>query len=172
MTLVNPKEVKLRLAVPENKLKGLKKGLSGKVTMQWDPDSEMSGKLESASYVPFADSTFDASVSIRNTENSKVVPGMKADVELTLYEKKSALAIPKEAITKENERETVTFSSGRVRRIKTGQVSGNLVEVVEGLKAGDEILVKAESKEESDGDKKQEAKSGDKSEAKSGDKKK
>tara|TARA_R110000850_G_scaffold49460_8_gene122026 strand:+ start:1861 stop:3561 length:1701 start_codon:yes stop_codon:yes gene_type:complete len=157
MTISDPDQTRLRLAVPENKLKGLKKGLQGTVTLQWNPDIELSGEVESVSYVPFSDNTFDAAVNITNAAKAKAVPGMKADAEILVYENAKAMTVPKGAIKKEKNQETVTLKNGQVKKIKSGHTNGDFVEVVQGLKAGDEVRVAPAKKEAPEGKSKPEA---------------
>jgi multidrug efflux pump subunit AcrA (membrane-fusion protein) len=76
---------------------------------------------------------------------------MTADAEITVYEKKDAVVIPKAAVKKEGDKETVTSADGKAISVKTGRSQGDKVEVLEGLKAGDSIRLpeaKPESKPE------------------------
>lgn len=157
MTVVNPQEVHLRVAIPESKLKGLKRGLGGKLKLQWNPDVEFEGKLESVSWVPFADNTYDAVVSIVSRDNARVMPGMKGDIEIEIADKEKALTVPRSAVEAKGKVSTVTMKNGEKRRVRTGLSNGSLIEIVEGLKAGDEIRV-GEAKKEEPADKKPEEK--------------
>lgn len=157
MTVVNPQEVHLRVAIPESKLKGLKKGLGGKLKLQWNPDVEFEGKLESVSWVPFADNTYDAVVSIVSRDNARVMPGMKGDIEIEIADKEKALTVPRSAVEAKGKVSTVTMKNGEKRGVRTGLSNGSLIEIVEGLKAGDEIRV-GEAKKEEPADKKPEEK--------------
>ena len=157
MTVVNPKEVQLRVAIPESKLKGLKKGLGGKLKLLWNPDVEFEGKLETVSWVPFADNTYDAIVSIVPRDNSRAMPGMKGDIEIEIADKEKALTVPRSAVETKGKVSTVTMKNGEKRTVRTELSNGSLIEIVEGLKAGDEIRV-GEAKKEEPADKKPEEK--------------
>ena len=166
VTIVDPNDLHLRLTVPENKLKGLKPGLGGTLKLEWNPDLELQGKVESVSRVPYADNTYDAVVSIPADVRSHIVPGMKASVEVVIYDNEKTLVVPKNAIEKKGKASIVTMASGEKRRIRTGQSSGSMIEVVEGLKVDDEIRKGASEKDE-----RLEEKDVEKSEEKVGEKK-
>ena len=157
MTVVNPKEVQLRVAIPESKLKGLKKGLGGKLKLLWNPDVEFEGKLETVSWVPFADNTYDAIVSIVPRDNARAMPGMKGDIEIEIADKEKALTVPRSAVETKGKVSTVTMKNGEKRTVRTELSNGSLIEIVEGLKAGDEIRV-GEAKKEEPADEKPEEK--------------
>jgi multidrug efflux pump subunit AcrA (membrane-fusion protein) len=166
VTIVDPNDLHLRLTVPENKLKGLKPGLGGTLKLEWNPDLELQGKVESVSRVPYADNTYDAVVSLPADVRSHIVPGMKASVEVVIYDNEKTLVVPKNAIEKKGKASIVTMASGEKCRIRTGQSSGSMIEVVEGLKVDDEIRTGASEKDE-----RLEEKDVEKSEEKVGEKK-
>jgi multidrug efflux pump subunit AcrA (membrane-fusion protein) len=166
VTIVDPNNLHLRLTVPENKLKGLKPGLGGTLKLEWNPDVGLQGKVEAVSRVPYADNTYDAVVSIPADAGTHIVPGMKATVEVVIYDNEKTLIVPKNAIEKKGKASVVTMASGEKRRIRTGHSSGSMIEVVEGLKADDEIRKGASEKDEP-----VEEKNEEKSEEKVGDKK-
>ena len=152
MTLVDPAKVQVLLSLTEEQLKDLAEGQSGVCQLKWKPDLEIPAKLESILPVPYADRTFDAVVSVKLPKDGPIVfPGVSADVEFVVYEKADALLLPKVAVKKEGERERVMLRDGRMVELKTGRVDGERVEVIEGLKPGDEVRlpeVKTEPKPE------------------------
>ncbi len=170
VTLVDPSDLHLRVAVPENRLKGLRKGLDGTLKLEWNPDVELDGKVESVSWVPYADNTYDAVVAIGNESGARVVPGMKANIEVVIYDNEKTLTVPKNAIEKKGKVSMVTMKDGEKRRIRTGHSNGSMIQVVEGLEAGDEIRSGPAKKEEPTEDKAEE-KPEEKSDDKAGDKK-
>lgn len=151
MTIVDPSKLQLRIGVAEDKLKGLSVGQDATITLKWDGDAKRPGKLQHVSHVPFSDGTFDAVVSIGGGEkDANAFPGMKADVEITTYENKKALTVPKAAIKKDGDKEQVTLAGGKVVAIETGRTSGDKVEVTKGLKAGDEVQLPDPPKKQAD----------------------
>lgn len=140
MTVVDPGKVQVLLSLAEEQLKDLAEGQAGVCRLKWNPDLEIPAKLESILPVPYADRTFDAVVSVRlPKEGPAVFPGVSADVEFVVYQKDDALLLPKGAVKKEGGRERATLRNGKVVELKTGRSEGDRVEILEGLKAGDEV---------------------------------
>ena len=140
MTVVDPAKVQVRLALSEDQLEDLAEGQIGPLHLKWKPDFKFDAKVKSILYVPFSDKTFDAILSVNTPDKAPALfPGMTADAEITVYEKKDALAIPKSAVKKEGEKETVTGADGKAITVKTGRSEGEKIEILEGLAAGDSI---------------------------------
>ncbi|MEM1441936.1 MAG: HlyD family efflux transporter periplasmic adaptor subunit [Verrucomicrobiota bacterium] len=162
MTVVDPKNQELLLTVPENKLSDLEEGQTATISLTSDPDTEITGKLVSISHVPYADNTFSAVLAMNKAPKEAVFfPGMKAKAEIAIYEKEDALLIPSRLVKEEKGDSFVTLANGDKRRIETGRTSGAKIEVLKGLKEGDELQAaksgESEEKPES-GDSKEEEK--------------
>jgi multidrug efflux pump subunit AcrA (membrane-fusion protein) len=72
---------------------------------------------------------------------------MFARIEVAFMEKPNALAIPREAVLEEGGRQFVFVIEGNQafrKPVVTGIEQGQLIEVVEGLKDGDKIVVKGQ----------------------------
>ena len=95
---------------------------------------------------------------------------MKANIEVVIYDNEKTLTVPKNAIEKKGKVSMVTMKDGEKRRIRTGHSNGSMIQVVEGLEAGDEIRSGPAKKEEPTEDKAEE-KPEEKSDDKAGDKK-
>lgn len=166
MTVVDPAKVQVRLALTEDQLKDLAEGQDGTLSLKWKPDFKFDARVKSILYVPYADKTFDAVLSVKTPADAPALfPGMTADAEITVYEKKDAIVIPKAAVKKEGDKETVTAADGKAITVKTGRSQGDKVEILEGLKAGDSIRL-PEAKSEAKPETKPEAKPETKPEAK------
>ena len=137
MTIVDPSKVRVLLSLTEEQLQDLGEGQKGVCQAKWKPDIKFGATLESILYVPYADKTFDAVLSLKTPKEAPaLLPGMSADAELVVYEKADALTVPKAAVKKEGEREVVTLADGKAVTVKTGRAEGDRVEILEGLKAG------------------------------------
>lgn len=148
MTVVDPSKVQLRAAASETSLKNLEVGQSAETEMKWNSEVKLKGKVTGLSFVPFSTNTFDTIVSLSAAPKDKpVMPGMAATAEVITYENEKALTVPKEAIKKEGEKESVTLKGGKVRRVETGKTDGKKVEILKGLKAGDVIELPAAEKD-------------------------
>ncbi len=140
MTVVDPVKIQLRAAASETALKDLEVGQAAETAMKWDSDLKLKGKITGLSFVPFSTNTFDTVLSLSPAPKGKpVMPGMAATAEITTYENEKALTVPKGAIKKEGDKESVTLKGGKVRRVETGKTDGKKVEILKGLKAGDMI---------------------------------
>ncbi len=140
MTVVDPEKVRVRLALTEEQLENLAEGQSGSLHLKWKPDFPFETRVRSILYVPYSDNTFDAILSVKIPKDAPaLLPGMTANAEIVVYEKKDALAIPKAAVKKEGEKETVTAADGKIIPVKTGRDDGKKIEILEGLEAGDTI---------------------------------
>lgn len=75
----------------------------------------------------------------------KVVPGMNATCEFITLEKKDVLIVPNQAVQTEGGKTTVRVKSAdpkvpEVREVQIGESGNEGVEIVSGLKAGDEVV--------------------------------
>lgn len=80
------------------------------------------------------------------SERTPLRPGMNATCEFILLQKEKVLVIPSQAIKREGESTYVLVKSADVkkperREIKLGEAGNDGVEVLEGLKEGDEIVI-------------------------------
>lgn len=163
MTIVDPTRPQLRVMVPEDKIYGLEKGQTAEVTVKILPDTKFTGKLESVSPIPYADGTFDTVISLAKPRPGvNLVPGIKGEAEVVTYKKPKAVTVPKGAIKKEGDREMVTLKGGKTRVVKTGKSSGDKVEVLQGLRPGDEIVLSKVPAKAPEAEEKKEEKPGEK----------
>lgn len=150
MTVVDPEKLKLTLAIPEESLGMLDRNQAAVITFKSFPDSEINAKVTGVSPIPYADNTFDGEILFKAPgDEMTLYPGMKADAEVTVYEKADAVLVPKKAVKEEEGKEMVMLKGGVKRVIETGHSDGDMLEVEKGLKAGDAVVLeKPEPKEE------------------------
>lgn len=149
MTVVDPAKLELFLLIPEDKLGDLKPGQGAKVEIVASPEAEIAGKLASLSRVPYPDNTFDGIVHLSRVDGGSLLfPGMKAEAEITIYEKKDALLLPSQAVKKEDDKETVTRKGGEESVVETGRSADGKVEILKGLESGDEVILSGEAASE------------------------
>ena len=148
MTITDPSKIHLRAAVPADKRKGLGSGRDAEITMKWNSDEKLTGKVQKAARVPYSDGTYDTLLSIGRSKEIDVFPGMLADAEVTIYENKKALTVPKSAVKTEGEKKTVKKKGGKSVVVETGRTQGDRIEILKGLTANDEIEVPAPAKKE------------------------
>ena len=143
MTLVKATPLQIHVSVPESKLRHLKAGLNGFAWPTWDADSEFKTQLKSISFVPYADGTFDALFSVpkMGEDGPTLYPGMNAKIRLDLYEATNAITVPKKGVHKDAAGHYVHLKDGKKRKVKVGKANEQVYEILEGLKAGDEVKI-------------------------------
>lgn len=101
-------------------------------------------KVTKISPTPGTDGRFRIDLSATWPANTAPVPGANAQVRLISYEKPAALAIPAAALraTKDGWSVTLKLADGKTgpHAVKRGRVSGELVEILSGLEAGQVII--------------------------------
>jgi len=153
LTVVRDSPLRLRAAVPGDKLKGLAPGRKGTATMKWNDDLSFPCFVERISYVPLPSDKYDAVFAFKPDGENPVLPGMPVELEIVVYEKDKALTLPAKAVTEEDGVSTVVLANGRERTVETGWKSGDKIEIVKGLKAGDLVRI-GETTQAKEGEKK------------------
>ena len=147
MTVVAPSKLRVHVAAPEKDLHLLRKGLTGKATPAGYATRTLDVSLASLSLVPMA-GQFDVTLDIAG-KSGPVTAGMKCKVKLIVYESKSALTLPSGAVFKDPDdaAQKVVYIKKGVKPVKrpvtVGRTHAGKTEIVEGLKAGETVLLKA-----------------------------
>jgi membrane fusion protein, multidrug efflux system len=137
-------KIRLDFAVPENLLGRLKPGQTVNATSAAYRDRTFKGTV--ATIDPRVDQTTRTARLTAEFENSDeaLKPGMFLSVALEVSTKDDAVVVPEEAIVSEGLRHVVyPVKDNKVERrvINIGQRQGGKVEVVDGLRAGETIVV-------------------------------
>jgi RND family efflux transporter MFP subunit len=140
--------LRLVLPVPESMVSQIRLGDSVKVRVQ-ALNRDFQGKVSR-----FADSlnwetrTMDTQIDVVNRDGS-LMPGMYAEVQLSLRQKKNALTIPLEGVTRSGDEATVLYVDPRniveERHVKLGLEGSQHVEVLSGLTDQDRVIVGSRS---------------------------
>ena len=147
VTLVHTEILKIVANVLEKDVPLLKPGMKAKIRAESYPGRVFEGRVEKInSTLDISTRTLQAEVYIPNPDRS-LKPGMFANVEMVLLEKSQTLVLPREAILEADREMSVFVVDGKqaVRRLITiGYEQDRMVEILTGLKEGDQVVVKGQ----------------------------
>lgn len=147
MTIVSTKIVRVRTSINEKDLFQVKMGVKGKGAATAFPDAKVPMKVSSVGRIPSAPGQFDCVIDLVDAIDSQVSAGMGCKIALTTYDQPNALTVPVSSVQSDAGNDEsyvyVVVGDGHARRtVTTGRQDGDRIEIVKGLKAGDEILLK------------------------------
>lgn len=130
--------------VGESDLQSFYVGQSTQIYSEMNPDVIQTGKINQLSKSANIQSrTFEIQSLFSNTQDQWFKPGMFCRVLVNMKTKNNSLVIPLTSIVKTNSRDGVYIinnDKAYYKNITTGISDGNFIEVVSGLKAGDQIV--------------------------------
>ena len=126
---------------------GIRVGMPAKISLDAFPRRKFAGKVRRvAPYVRDVEKqarTVDVEVDFADPEDTRnMLPGYSADIEVILDERKNVVRVPTEAILEGNK--VLVFSADGLleeHEIKTGLSNWEFTEVLQGLDAGDKVVV-------------------------------
>ncbi len=148
-------EVELVLGVEESQIGQVQEGQRAQISVAAYPGVAFPAKV--ALIAPSADAksrTFQVKVR-PEVNDGKLKQGMFAQVTLVTQEKPNATVVPKEAVVTKAGQTSVFVATGdtvQQRQVKTGLAKDNMVEILSGVKAGEEVVVAGQN-DLRDGDK-------------------
>ena len=149
IVLANGNEVAVDSYPIEDDIGKISVGQAAEVVFTSLPDKSYEGKVSSISPNPIVDQsgivTYKVSV-LLNVPDENIKNGMTASVAFIAQQVKGVVTIPVEAVVRANGAPSVEVqasdgSTGWVK-VKTGLTNGKIVEIKEGLKAGDKVLIR------------------------------
>lgn len=142
--LMDFSKVRVQTAVPEPEVPFIKTGLPVQVTAEALPGNAFEGSVTRfANALDDATKTMLVEIELPNPKN-ELRPGMYVSVRIIVESKPGALVIPADALVAEKTRNSVfTVVDGKARRVtvKTGFNDGGRVEILEGLKLNDPVIL-------------------------------
>ncbi len=145
MTLVGDGKLRLHAVAEEAMLPLLTEGQACAVIADRFPNQPMNGKITTLSEFPADDGKYEIVVSIDQSQPG-ILPGQKATVHTLGYTRQDALCVPKEAVFTDDHMEHYLFvKSGDSHKrvvVKPGWSDDKFTELLSGLSAGDEVLLK------------------------------
>jgi len=141
-TIAKLNKMKARIWTSEDEIRQIKNGMTAEVKYN---GRVYEGRVthKSMAMDPMK-RAFYAEVEFDNP-NNQLKPGLTLEVAVKIYENKNALIVPRHLINTNNSEKSVFVvvdNKAEQRTIKTGFESGLSVEVLDGLKPGDKLIVK------------------------------
>ena len=148
LTIIQPRPLCVWADVPENRVARLRVGLAGTAQTPVLPGAYLPAKVVELSPIPVREGNFAARIEVQIPEEaSTVVPGGSCELRFVPYFKQRTLVVPASAVGTDELDPTKKFvfrldTGGRVVRqpVTLGERSGDRVEILDGLVAGDRIL--------------------------------
>ncbi len=138
------RRIKIETALTEFDIGKVSIGQEAEINLATYPDKKFIGKVYYVSSVADPVSKkFPVKIQLENTDG-KIKAGMVANVKIITGQQKNILIIPKSAVFKEGNIEkiyVVENSRVKIKTIKTETIAEDKLKVVEGLSAGEEIIV-------------------------------
>jgi RND family efflux transporter MFP subunit len=143
-TVMDFTKVRVQAAVPEVEVPLIKVGLPVKVMVEELLSAKIEGTITRFSHaLDESTKTMLAEIELPNPDGS-LRPGMYANVRITVERKPDALLLPVDAVLFEKGRTSVfTIADNKAKRstVKTGFNDNGSVEILDGVKLGDSVIV-------------------------------
>jgi HlyD family secretion protein len=149
-TVVNPDPMWLQAQVNETDMAQVKVGQTAAVTASGFPDLPLKGKVTQINLhavVQSNVSVFTTTIEVPNRDG-KLLWGMNADAEISVFSLKDVLLLPTSAIKSSNGTAQVTIMDGAqlvAWDVQTGATDGSKTQIVAGLDEGSEVVVQRKS---------------------------
>jgi RND family efflux transporter MFP subunit len=152
LELVEIGQVYIKVAVPENEIALISKGISASFTVQALDSRAFSGMVMVVT--PVADRisrTYEVKILVNNTDMA-LKPGMVCDVRLDQTAERELIIVPGQSVTRDFGNKAYVFvvdtSAGTVRRreVTTGQFLESGIEIISGLLPGERIVTEGKEK--------------------------
>jgi multidrug resistance efflux pump len=142
LTRFKPGDLKVELTLPESQSAWVKDGAKADVKPLAYPELNYEGKAAEPAVKPGSTGiAFYTTVALADVD-PRVVPGMKASVRIPAADVDNVLLVPTSAVA--NGKAWVRKDGQETEReVTTGRTDGKMIEIVKGLKEGDEVLREA-----------------------------
>lgn len=148
ITLVDPRAIRVDLNVDEVDVTRLQAGQSAEVTFDALPGRRFPGKVVAVAPAGTATQgvvTYPVAVTI-DPGDATIPAGMTASVTVQVSRQENVLVVPARAVYRQGRQQFVDVMAGdnvERREVRTGASNDQLVEVVSGLKEGEQVVVRA-----------------------------
>jgi len=137
---------RLRLFVnlPAQDLDGIKIGQKVKIFIPIRKDEDFEGIIKSVAVQSTEAGTFPVEIIMQNTSKKPVLAGMNAEVVLSGNAENEMLLIPRIAIL-DNQVFVLEKDKAVAKKVVLGKEHGEDIEILSGLKAGEQVIVKGQN---------------------------
>lgn len=143
MTIVSPGKRYLFAEAEEKELAGIKPGQPARIAPTMSPREKLNGKVDRVVPVPQG-GKYDVVIAVADDAPASFVSGMTASAKIVTYERDNALFVASSAVFEDADQESFyVYEPGekpKKKTVRVGIVAGDKTEILDGLKAGDEIL--------------------------------
>lgn len=147
MVIVDDSTVTVDIYVQENIINSLKAGDKVRVWVKAVSQEELEGEIISVGVSADAKTqSYPVKVRLKN-DKRQIKGGMFAEVQINTDKKENLIVVPVSSIVNQGEEKVVYILNGdkaEKRTIKTGIVNNEFIQVIEGVKEGETILVKGQ----------------------------
>jgi RND family efflux transporter MFP subunit len=152
LEIVEITQVNIKIAVPENEISKIKKGIVASFTLSALDNKIFEGKVKNIS--PVADQisrTYEVKILVNNP-NMELNPGMVCDVTLGIKSEKDVTVIPYQSVANDKDGNAFVYvvnkKDNHVKKqlVKTGDYRDNNLEILQGLTQGQVIVSEGKEK--------------------------
>ncbi|RMB58493.1 efflux RND transporter periplasmic adaptor subunit [Dokdonia sinensis] len=147
--LVNLSDMYIKASVPESYLSTVREGKTVKVDFPVLNKSVDAKVRETSSFINPTNRTFTIEVDVPN-KDGEIKPNLTAQLKINDYTSENAILVPLSVISENAEGDQYVYTAfakadnEKIAKrviVQTGRAQGDMVEILEGLKVGDEIIV-------------------------------
>jgi RND family efflux transporter MFP subunit len=144
VVLVKVHPLRLKLAVPEREASGIAPGQKVRLTVEGDPTTYEGRVARTSPAITEDNRTYLVEAEVPNPQG-RLRPGSFARAEIVTEADARALLVPADAVvTFAGVDKVLTVADGKAveKRIKIGRRTGDRVEILDGISAGDAVVLK------------------------------
>lgn len=142
--IVNVSKLKLKVTVNESQVASLKLGNTIQVTSSVFPDKTFAGKITFIAAKADESLSFPVEIEITNNADNNLKAGMYGTANFGSNQKQQLKVVPRNAFVgsvSSNEVFVVENGIAKLKKVISGRILGDLVEIVDGLSDGDTVIV-------------------------------
>ncbi len=149
MTVVQSRPLNIRTTIPESQAQRIRVGQKIYVQPVGFVDDKLTAIVQRVGAIPLGGAGFDCQLTVASDDlNGAIMPGMNCEMKLVPYKKTDALTVPPKAVFTDDfdPSKRYVYLQGKdgkhqKRTVSLGERNEKQVEVLQGLAAGDEILL-------------------------------